>query len=93
MGVISGNISGSVSTIPFNIPCDIVSARFVNRSINSIALNVYVATSGGDREITPLNYIIISGTIYIIDQKVRIRAGDYLIIVSSGSLDYYITVE
>lgn len=93
MPVLHGNITGSVATIPFNIPCKVISARFVNRSVGTITFNVYVATGNGDREITPLNYVMISGSMYLIDRSFIMKPGYYFIIVSSGSLDYYISIE
>lgn len=90
--VLQGNISGSVSTIPMTIPGTIVSARFVNKSVGTITFNVYVATGSGSREITPLNYILISGNVYIIDTPIILKPGYYLIIAASGSMDYYISI-
>jgi len=92
MAVLQGNISGSVSTIPFDIPCTIISARFVNRSLATITFNVYVATGSGDREITPLDYVMISGSVYLIETPFIMKPGYYLIISSSGSLDFYISI-
>ena len=93
MAVRQGNITGSVSTIPFDIASKIISARFVNRSVGSITVNVYIATTTGDRKIVPLNLLLISGSIYAIDYPIIMKPGDYLIIVSTGSLDYYISIE
>lgn len=93
MPVLSGNVSGSISTVPFNIPCKIISGYFVNKTGGDVILNVYVATGSGDRSIVPLNLTLISGTMYIIDETVLLPANYYLIIVTNGSLDYYITIQ
>lgn len=91
--VIQGNTSGSIATVPFNIPCKIISGYFTNKTVGNIVLNVYVATADGDRSLSPLNLTMISGVQFIITEDVIIAAGDYLIIVSSGSVDYYLSIK
>ncbi len=93
MGVIQGNTTGSISSVPFNIAAKIIGGRLVNRSSGSITVNLYVATDTGDREITPLNLLLISGSVWVLDEKIILKPGYYLIIITSGSVDYYFSVE
>lgn len=93
MPVLQGNVSGSVSTVSFDIPSKIISGYFVNRSGGNVIVNVYMATDTGDRLIVPLNLTLISGQMYILDETLIMKAGYYLIIVTNASLDYYISVE
>ena len=92
--VIQGNTSGSIATVPFNIPCKIISGYFTNKTGGNIVLNVYVATGGGNnRSLSPLNLTMISGVQFIINEEVILSAGMYLIIVANGSVDYYLSVN
>lgn len=94
MLTISGNITGSIATVPFNLPCKIISGYFTNRTTGTITMNVYVATgSGNNRAIVPLNLIMISGVMHIISDPLILEAGYYLIIATSGSVDYFISLE
>lgn len=94
MPVLKGNVSGSISTIPINIPCWVKSGFFVNKSTGSVILNVYVSRGDGqDREVIPLNTTLISGTMYYFVDEFKMDGGDYFIIVTNGSLDYYITLD
>ena len=93
MPVLQGNVSGSISTVPFNIPCKIISGYLVNRTGSNVIVNLYVATVDGDRAIIPLNTTLISGTMWVIEETVLLPANYYLIITSNGSLDYYISIE
>lgn len=93
MPVFQGQVSGSIATVSFNIPCEIISGYFVNRGSGSVILNVYVATESGDRAIVPINTTLISGTMYLIDTTILLRANYYLIITTNAVLDYYISIK
>lgn len=93
MPVFHGSISGSISTIPFNIPCEIISGYFTNKSSGSVILNVYIATESGDRAILPINTTIISGAQHILDTTVLLKQNYYLIIITNAQLDYYISIK
>lgn len=93
MPVLKGNVNGSIATVPFNIPCEIISGYFTNRSSGSVILNVYVATDAGDRAIIPINTTLISGTRYLLDTTTVMKGNYYLIITTNASLDYYISIR
>lgn len=93
MPVISGNTTGSIASVPFAIPCKIISGYLVNKSIGSAIVNVYMATGSGDRSMIPLNLTLLSGQMYIISEPIIMKAGYYLIITTNASLDYYFSIE
>ena len=94
MPVLKGSVSGSISTISYNIPCKVLSGFFVNKSSGAVILNIYVASgSGSDRQIIPLNTTLISGTMYVFQDVFKMAADDYFIITTNANLEYYITVE
>lgn len=88
-----GNISGSVATVAFDLPVKIVSFFLTNRTTGTITVNVFIVTDTGERAAVPLNLFQISGSIYTSDNPIILLAGYYLIIVASGSLDYYFSME
>lgn len=92
MAVIEGNVSGSISTVPFNIPCKIISGYLTNRTGGNVIVNLYVVTGTGDRAIIPINLTLISGQMYIITEEIVMKPGYYFIIVSNASLDYYFSI-
>lgn len=94
MSIISGNTSGSIASVSFDIPCKIISGYLVNKSLTSHAVvNLYMATDNGDRSIIPYNLRLLSGAMYIIDEPIVMKAGYYLLITTNVSLDYYFSIE
>lgn len=91
MTVKQGNITGSISTVAFDIPCKIISGFFTNRTSGSVNVSVYIATPEGDRAV--VDTTIISGSVHVIDAPIVLLAGYYLIVVSNASLDYYFSIE
>lgn len=92
--VIQGNVSGSVSTVPLDLCCKIESF-FLTPRINAV-INLYIATDAGDRAIVPINLSQVSGTIYVPSSgqlPIFMDKGQYLIIVSSASVDYWFSIS
>lgn len=93
MPVIKGSVSGSISTVSYNIPCKIISGYLVNKTGGNVIVNLYVASgSGSDTSIVPYNLTLISGAMYIINEEIILKKDNYLIIVTNGSLDYYFSI-
>jgi len=93
MAVIQGNTTGSIASVAFNIPCKIISGFLVNRTGGSITFNVYVVTDTGERSIVPFNKTVVSGQLYLLEDEVIMKAGWYLLIFTSGSLDYFFSIK
>ncbi len=93
MPVLQGNITGSINTVAYNIPCKIISGYLTNKTGGNVIVNLYVVTGDGDdRSIIPLNTTLISGSMWIIEENVILLSGYYLIITTNGSLDYYFSI-
>lgn len=95
--VYKGNTSGSITLVPINIPCQIVSFFFVSRSLLSIGLNAYVVTAGGggNRAIIPLTTTLLSGAMYVPTigtTPIFLNPNDYIYIVAGGNVDYYFNI-
>lgn len=92
--IIQGNTTGSISTIPLNIACKIDSF-FLTPRVNCV-LNLYIATTTGDRSAIPVDLAKISGTIYVPDAgqlPIYLDKDQYLILVTSGSVDYWFNIS
>lgn len=95
MPVLKGNITGSVSTIPFDLPCKVVSFFLTSKSSSTITVNMYIVAGGSGSSIAavPVNLVCISGSIYTSSDEIILPQGYYFIITASGSLDYYISIK
>lgn len=92
MPVLSGNTSGSITSVAYNIPSEIISYSLVNRAGGSITVNVAIVTGSG-------TYIYVySGSIATnesvqSDKIIKVKAGYQILIITSGSLDYYFSIK
>lgn len=91
MPVFSGNTSGSIASIAYNIPSTIKSYSLTNKSGGSITANLVIIPNGG----TPV-YVwsgsIATGASQTSDVPIKLLAGYQILIVVSGSCDYYFSI-
>ena len=90
MPVRKGTVSGSVSTVSFNIPTEVISFYLTNKTNAEQIVQVYVAAPDGDTRI--LDLAVVSGKVWTYDSPIIMAAGYYFIIVSSGEIDYYFNI-
>jgi len=91
--VYEGNITGSIKCSALNIPSTIKSFSLSNRSGGAITVTVYISEAdGSDRAITPLSVPLAAGEAYISDTEREVSKDYYILIVSSGSCDFYFTI-
>lgn len=94
MSVFEGNISGSIKSSALNIPSTIKSFSLVNKSGGAITVSVYISEAdGSDRAIIPVSVSLGVGEAYISDTVRVVKKNYYILIVASGSCDYYFTIE
>lgn len=94
MPVFSGNTTGSILQVAYNIPSTSMSFSLVNKSGGSITVNLYISNGvGTDVSIVPSNLTLDDGDTVYSDSNIRIIAGSSIFITTSGSLDYYISLE
>lgn len=92
MPVLSGNTSGSIASIAYNVPSVIKSYSLTNKSGVSITASIVIIPNGG----TPV--YVWSGTVatnasQISDMPIKLLAGYQILIIVSGSTDYYFSIE
>jgi len=94
MPVLKGNTSGSINLVGYNIPSTIESFSIVNKSGSSVTVTVYISDGdGNDVAITALNYSLSAGQAYVRKNPIQVLPNNYIYIVTSGSIDYYFTID
>lgn len=92
---VKGNTSGSISSIPINLPCLIRSIILTNKSAAAITVNCSIVSNatGVSLSIIPKDNSIAIGGQFVSSTIIEMPAGLNLIISTSGSLDYYISLK
>lgn len=94
MPVFSGNTSGSILQVAANIPSGVLGGVITNNTAAAITLNIYVRDENEvDIRIAPKDNSIAAGKSYYIDEGLKLLAGSSIYITTSGSTDYYITID
>lgn len=94
MPVFEGNTTGSIRSSAKNLPSSIKSFSLVNKTAGSITVTVYISpTDGSEVAITPLSVPLDAGEAYISDVERKVLKDYYIVIITSGSCDYYFTIE
>ena len=86
MPVFSGNTTGSVTQVAYNIPSGVMSFSLVINSTGSLTMSVnnikiFTATS------------LDTGDKVYNDAPIRVLAGQSIFLITSGDVDYYISIE
>ncbi len=94
MPAFNGNTSGSVLQVAYNIPSGILTFSMANKSFGSITVNLYIRNNeNNDISVIPYNLILNAGDVLYSSNGVRILSGSSIYITTTGSLDYYFTIE
>jgi hypothetical protein len=94
MPVLKGNTSINLALDGFNIPSMIKSIILSNKEEASIYLTLYIQEPDQDDvAITAVGYRLLQGQAYIRDIPILVRPFNNIYIETTGSVDYYITIE
>lgn len=94
MPVRQGQVSGSISTVAFDLPTKVISFWLIPRiSSGGLTASMFIVTDNGDRAAIPVNTQILSGAVYVTDIPFIMMPNWYFIIVSNQPLDYYISFD
>lgn len=91
MAILSGNTTGSVASVPLNIPCIIKSYSIVNRTGGNVNYNVFVSVNGVAIAIRYRTLAAFNS--YEEKTNIIVPANGTIIITTSGSVDYYFSLE
>lgn len=93
MPILKGNISGSIGSIPYNIPSKITSFRLTPTAGGTVTATVYISTDLGTSVQSVYKGAIPDGTTYVDNTEILLRENSTIILVVSGSTDYYFIIE
>jgi arylsulfatase A-like enzyme len=95
MPVFKGQGSGDIYSGVYNIPSMIQSFSLVNTSGGSVTTTVYVAdgTPTDLAAITAIDLTLKVGQAYVREMPIKIAKNEQIHIVSSGTIDYYFSID
>lgn len=92
MPVFKGNTSGSVASIAYNVPSTIVSYSLTNKTGGSVTANLVIVPDGGS-PVYVWSGSIAAGATQTSDVPVKLLAGYQILIIVSGSTDYWFSIS
>jgi len=94
MPVFKGTTSGSILQVAANIPSSILSGIITNNTGGNVTVNVYVRDINVvDVRIAPKDNSLAAGASFYLPDDITLLAGSAILITSSGSIDYYISLD
>jgi len=93
--VFKGSTSGSIASIPLNIPCNIKSYTLVNTTAGAITVNLYISSNedGSSIRILEKDKSIAAGGIVEKSIDIKVLPKYAILITTSGALDYYFSLS
>lgn len=91
MSVIKGNISGSVTALPFSVPVKIKSISLSNDTAGALQVKLAVMSAGSF--VYVLQTSVAANSSYLTDIEIQLLAGDEITVVSAGAISYYLTID
>lgn len=91
MPVLNGTIMGSIRSIPYKIPSSIKSICLYNRSGGSVTVTISISVETFETFIKSFT-IASLGSEYL-ETNILVPKEAEIVVASSGSLDYYLTIE
>ena len=93
MPVISGNTSGSIASVAYDIPSTIMSWSLTNKTGGAITANLVVTPGFGQTPVYVWSGSIAANSTQIDDKPIKLLSDYQILIIVSGSTDYYFSIE
>lgn len=93
MPTLSGNTTGSIAGIPYDIPSTISSFYLTNKTGGSITVTVSISSNDTGSNVALFSQAIAANDTYKSDVPILLLAGFTILIVTSGSVDYFFSIE
>lgn len=95
MPVLQGTTSGSIMSTAYNIPCTIESFSVYNKSGGAIVVKIGIVVSGSERYMFSINLAAVgtSGSSHYENTNIKVPTNAEIIIVTSGEIDYVVTID
>ncbi len=93
--VFKGSTSGSIASIPLDIPCEIKSYTLVNTSASTLTVNLFISSNetGESVRILEKDKSIAVGGIVQSEISIKVLPKYAILITSNDTLDYYFTLS
>jgi len=92
MPVFSGNTSGSIASVAYNISSDIISWSLTNKTGGAVTASIVVIPDGGS-PVYVWSGSIATASSQSSDVVVRLISGYQILVIVSGSCDYYFSIR
>jgi len=93
MPVLQGNTTGSIAGIPYNIPSKIISFSLTNKSGGSITVTVSIASNNTGTRVDVCTVSINTSETYTHSDPIIMLSEYTIYLVTSGSVDYYFSIQ
>ncbi len=93
MPVFKGNTTGSIMSQEFDIPAKIRYYTLTNVSGGSITVSMFIIADGSAVHQLPYGLTLDDGDMVVCDDEILLLEAFTINIITSGSLDYYFTLE
>lgn len=91
MSVLKGTVTGSIRSIPYKIPSKIKSICLYNRSGGNIVVTISISVDTVETFIKSVTIATLVSE--YVETDIIVPKEAEIVIASSGSLDYYLTIE
>ena len=91
--VLSGNATGSIIGIPYNVGSTIESVSLTNMTGGAITATLSIIEFGTNNKVAVIYKALAANETYITDVPIRVLAGFTAYLVVSGSCDYYLSIS
>lgn len=93
MPVLQGNTTGSIAGVVYNIPSTIISFSLTNMTGGAISVGVYISAHAITQNVQIAPLTIAAGDTFQSSVPIKMLAGYTILLTTSGSLDYYFSIE
>lgn len=92
MPILQGTTSGSIMSTAYNIPCVIESFSVYNKTGGAVVVKIGIVVSGSERYMFNINLEEDTSSYYE-STNIKVPASAEIIIVTSGEIDYVVTID
>ena len=93
MPILQGTTSGSIMSTAYNIPCVIESFSVYNKTGGAVVVKVGIVVSGSERYMFNINLAAVGTATSSYYESIKVPASAEIIIVTSGEIDYVVTID
>lgn len=95
MSILSGTTAGSIKSTALNIPCTIKSFSVYNKTGVAVVVTIAIEQNSSDTYIASVNLAASgsTGSSFYQEANIKVPKLGKIYITTSGSIDYYFTID